>query len=118
MAPAAPAHHFLLTHPGVWGLADASQDPARPVVPPEPPHLPPASTELVGLGRPRALVQGWSGSSLGHVVLEQVDVQWEGGRRKGFQAAEKFPKVDALGPANFPRADGAHALLSHAQAQP
>lgn len=40
LAPAAPAHHFLLTHPGIWGLADASQDPAQPVVPPEPPHLP------------------------------------------------------------------------------
>lgn len=118
LAPTAPVYHFLLTHPSVWGVADASQDPAWPVVPPHLPTSLPASTELAGLGTPRALVWGWTSSSLGHVVLEQVDVEWEGGRRKGFQAAENFPKVDALDPANFPRADGAHALLSCAQAQP
>lgn len=52
----------------------------------------PASAELVGLGRPRALVRGWSGSSLGHVVLEQVDMEWEEGRAGGLPSNRKFSK--------------------------
>lgn len=86
---------FLLPCPSSWGISDASQRcPLHLLSLSSPPPVP----NWWDWADQRPLFRGWSASSLGHMVLEQVGTARRSGREAGraSKTRKMFPKLMPL----------------------